>query len=102
TGQVSVKHIDAGIVRRHAGAAEPRLSKGFQPRPGEELVGLGLAFQCLVLQLHVVPRRDRQDGAREGAPLSRIRTGRLTAKLPPMEWPPLTMFSGRQPWVSSH
>src|SRR5262249_32415623 len=54
-GQISVEHIDPGIVPGHTCAAEPRLAKPFQHRPGEKRVGLGVAVQRLVLHLYVIP-----------------------------------------------
>src|SRR2546425_6085104 len=54
-GQISVEHIDPGIVPGHTCPAEPRLAKHFQHRPGEKRVGLGVAFQRLVLYLYVIP-----------------------------------------------
>jgi hypothetical protein len=65
-GQISVEQIDPGIIHGHARPADPRLSKYFQQPPGEERVGFGLAFQRLVLHLHVTPGGSRQDGRRQG------------------------------------
>src|SRR6266849_4467133 len=60
-GQISVKHVDPGIVPGHVRVADPQLPKRFQGCSRNKRVGLGVAVQCRVLLLHVVPGRNRQD-----------------------------------------
>jgi hypothetical protein len=94
TGQVGVHEADLGGCEVHSGLLRPGCPEQFEDAPVEHLVVVLVPVHRRVLEGEVGSWRDTDDRAGVASPFASRRSGGITARVPPIEWPVLPMFRG--------
>src|SRR5262249_44877743 len=100
-GEICIKQIDPRIIPGSVCTAQPSLAKPFQNWPRQKLSFLALLLMVSFFSsMSYQPETDRM-AAGIATPLLRNSMARLTARLPPIDWPVTATFSARIPFARS-